>query len=188
LDGSKNAMYVQAGRSVSRSRVTEHATARVEQRPAASVPPQFATVPVTEPVPVPVPVPIQEPVRVESVPVPAQMPAPVPVPVREPVRVESAPVPVREPAPVPVREPVPIPVRRVESVTAEIELTLPPLPVLPVITPPVSEGAECGSLAMVFATMQEWRNLYEPEHGFSRGTIFEELDLPFMGEGACRRE
>jgi hypothetical protein len=34
---------------------------------------------------------------------------------------------------------------------------------------------------------QKWRELYEPEHGFCRGTVFSELDLPFMGEGDCKR-
>jgi len=56
----------------------------------------------------------------------------------------------------------------------------------PMPTPPNSE--ECGfcvTLAMAYVPMQQWRMLYEPEDGFSRGTIFEELDLPFLGKGDC---
>lgn len=37
-------------------------------------------------------------------------------------------------------------------------------------------------LAMAYVPMQKWRELYEPEMGFSRGTIFKELDLPFLGD------
>ena len=39
-------------------------------------------------------------------------------------------------------------------------------------------------LAMAYVPMQRWRALYAPEDGFSRGTIFQELDLPFLGR--CR--
>jgi len=39
---------------------------------------------------------------------------------------------------------------------------------------------------MAYIPMQEWKMLYEPEEGFPRGTIFEELDLPFTGKGDCR--
>ena len=35
-------------------------------------------------------------------------------------------------------------------------------------------------LAMVYSPIQEWRELYDCEMGFSRGTIFKELDLPFL--------
>lgn len=45
-----------------------------------------------------------------------------------------------------------------------------------------------GPLAMVSIVKQEWDEIYEPETGFHRGTIFPALDLPFMGEGACRRD
>ena len=36
-------------------------------------------------------------------------------------------------------------------------------------------------LAMVYSPMQEFDKLYELEKGFNAGTIFSELDLPFMG-------
>ncbi|MCL2034902.1 MAG: spore coat associated protein CotJA [Oscillospiraceae bacterium] len=221
MDGSKNAMYVQAGRSMSRSRVTERPAARAaESKPVAMAAPQFATVPATntipvrepvmiparisalEPSPAPASVPVQEPV---SAPVPAQglapavMPEPArahvpsPAPVQEPV---SAPVPAQgltpavmpEPARAHVPSPAPVPVPMIEPAAAEMEIVLPPLPSLPVIPPPVTESDGCSLLAMAFMEIQEWQGLYEPEHGFSRGTIFEDLDLPFMGEGACRRE
>lgn len=37
------------------------------------------------------------------------------------------------------------------------------------------------SLAMVYSPYQKFRELYEPEEGLSRGTIFRELDKPFYG-------
>ena len=41
---------------------------------------------------------------------------------------------------------------------------------------------------MAHTSMQKWQEIYEPEQGFDRGTIFAELDLPFIGEGACKHE
>ena len=38
------------------------------------------------------------------------------------------------------------------------------------------------SLAIVYPPRQRWRNLYEIDVGFSRGTIFRELDMPFCGD------
>ncbi|MBC8570041.1 spore coat associated protein CotJA [Zongyangia hominis] len=43
------------------------------------------------------------------------------------------------------------------------------------------------ALAMAYVPMQPWGNLYEPEVGFNRGTIFRDLDLPFIGEEALPR-
>ena len=40
-------------------------------------------------------------------------------------------------------------------------------------------------LAMVYSPIQEWRDLYDLETGFCRGTIFTELDLPFVGCKGC---
>lgn len=47
-------------------------------------------------------------------------------------------------------------------------------------------------LAMVYSPVQEWRELYDEETGLSRGTMFKELDLPFLGSWndeapACQR-
>ncbi len=39
-------------------------------------------------------------------------------------------------------------------------------------------------LAMSYVRMQEFENLYTPEEGFSQGTVFCELDKPFM-RGGC---
>ncbi|MBQ7935385.1 MAG: spore coat associated protein CotJA [Clostridia bacterium] len=36
-------------------------------------------------------------------------------------------------------------------------------------------------LAMAYVPNQVWQDLYEPEDGFHRGTIFRQLDLPFEG-------
>ena len=38
-------------------------------------------------------------------------------------------------------------------------------------------------LAMAYIPMQEWQNIYENGKAIMRGTIFEELDLPFKGAG-----
>lgn len=40
------------------------------------------------------------------------------------------------------------------------------------------------SLAMAYVPWQQWRELYTPEVGLKRGTIFAELDKPFIGEEA----
>lgn len=42
-------------------------------------------------------------------------------------------------------------------------------------------------LAMAYVPWQEWRALYEAEKGFHCGTIFAELNKPFMGTGGCLR-
>ncbi len=39
-------------------------------------------------------------------------------------------------------------------------------------------------LAMSYVPIQVWQKLYTPEDGLTRGTIFEQLDLPFIGEEA----
>lgn len=39
-------------------------------------------------------------------------------------------------------------------------------------------------LAMAYVRMQEFDNLYTPEEGFSAGTVFCELDKPFL-RGGC---
>lgn len=46
-------------------------------------------------------------------------------------------------------------------------------------------------LAMVYSPQQVWRSIHDLETGFSHGTIFRELDLPFTGcgskkGGSCR--
>lgn len=41
-------------------------------------------------------------------------------------------------------------------------------------------------LAMAYVPMQRWRLLYEENIGLDRGTIFRELDKPFIGEEAVK--
>lgn len=43
---------------------------------------------------------------------------------------------------------------------------------------------ELWSLAMAFVPDQTWQNIYETDVGFARGTIFSDLDFPFIGEEA----
>ena len=38
-------------------------------------------------------------------------------------------------------------------------------------------------LASVYAPLQEWQSLYDNETGLARGTIFKELEKPFLGAG-----
>ena len=37
-------------------------------------------------------------------------------------------------------------------------------------------------LAMAYVEWQKWQNVYPADVGFERGTLFEDLDLPFLGE------
>lgn len=39
-------------------------------------------------------------------------------------------------------------------------------------------------IGMAYVPFQQWKPPYEDYVGFMRGTIFEELDLPFIGEEA----
>ena len=41
-------------------------------------------------------------------------------------------------------------------------------------------------LAMAYVPWQRWQHIYDAEKGFCRGTIFQELDLPFRGIGGCQ--
>ena len=38
-------------------------------------------------------------------------------------------------------------------------------------------------VGMAYVPMQRWRDIYEPIKALSRGTIFAELDMPFLGGG-----
>ncbi len=42
-------------------------------------------------------------------------------------------------------------------------------------------------IAMAYVPWQTWGNVYETCKGFSKGTIFKELDKPFLGRGGCNR-
>ena len=51
---------------------------------------------------------------------------------------------------------------------------------------PVSEnGAFCPPVGMGYVPIQSWQQPYALETAFRRGTIFPDLDLPFMMGGAC---
>lgn len=39
-------------------------------------------------------------------------------------------------------------------------------------------------LAMAYVPMQKWQKLYDPDVALERGTLFLELDKPFIGEEA----
>lgn len=41
------------------------------------------------------------------------------------------------------------------------------------------------ALAIAYVPEQKWRNLYTPDVGFEQGTVFSELDKPFLGEEAA---
>ncbi len=52
-------------------------------------------------------------------------------------------------------------------------------------------GLDGYPLAMVYAPIQEFESLFDMQTALSKGTVFEGLDLPFLGEsvykgGACR--
>lgn len=47
----------------------------------------------------------------------------------------------------------------------------------------MNEDIDNMPIAMGYVPWQHWKCIYEPEKAFSRYTIFEELDKPFMG---CR--
>ena len=54
-----------------------------------------------------------------------------------------------------------------------------------------SWGLENYPLASVYAPLQNFDDLYDKETAMEKGTVFAELDLPFMGEsvykgGGCR--
>ena len=66
------------------------------------------------------------------------------------------------------------------------------------MTPPTTStakqtwGLEGYPLASVYAPLQGFQKLYDKETALAKGTLFSELDLPFMGEniadkgGLCR--
>ena len=42
-------------------------------------------------------------------------------------------------------------------------------------------------IAMAYVPWQKWQDIYEPCKGLESGTIFKELDKPFLGKGGMRR-
>lgn len=52
----------------------------------------------------------------------------------------------------------------------------------------IIQGGSAGlAPAMAYIPFQSWGNLYAPEVGFQRGTLFQALDKPFLGEEAIPR-
>lgn len=49
-----------------------------------------------------------------------------------------------------------------------------------------SWGLDEYPLAMMYAPIQKWRNAYDIETALRRGTLFKELDLPFMASNGAR--
>lgn len=50
-----------------------------------------------------------------------------------------------------------------------------------------SDFLEGTTPAMAYVPWQQWREIYEPCMGFAHGTIFRELDKPFLWKGGrCR--
>lgn len=47
---------------------------------------------------------------------------------------------------------------------------------------------QCPALAMAYVPCQKWQNIYAPEVGFNRGTIFADLDKPFLGGEAFDKD
>ncbi len=47
-------------------------------------------------------------------------------------------------------------------------------------------GVKGNPLAMVYSPLQEYRELYDLDDALKNGTLFKELDLPFMGESVVR--
>ena len=46
-------------------------------------------------------------------------------------------------------------------------------------------GLSSHPLGMVYAPLQSFRNLYDRETALKQGTLFSELDLPFLGESVA---
>ena len=45
-------------------------------------------------------------------------------------------------------------------------------------------GSPCFPLGMAYVPIQRWKELYDPELALQRGTMFRQLDFPFIGEEA----
>ncbi len=43
------------------------------------------------------------------------------------------------------------------------------------------------ALAMAYVPWQGWHDIYDADKGFHCGTIFQELNLPFLGKGGVKR-
>lgn len=64
---------------------------------------------------------------------------------------------------------------------------MPVHPMHPISTLPEKECGFCITPAMAYVPMQKWEHIYESEQAMERGTLFPQLDLPFLGKGDCVR-
>ena len=51
------------------------------------------------------------------------------------------------------------------------------------LTVPRGRFPEDTPLAMAYVPFQQWGKVYNPDEGFKKGTIFPDLDFPFMRGG-----
>lgn len=58
-----------------------------------------------------------------------------------------------------------------------------PVPAKPDCGCGIKDPLENLPIAMAYVPWQRWRDLYDSNKGFHRGTIFRELDKPFCGKG-----
>lgn len=90
-------------------------------------------------------------------------------------RMEGVPVPPIAPLP-PANKPIP-------PVVPSLPIAPPPpanKPTPPTPLPP--QNCCMGALAMAYVPVQQWQDIYEPEVALARGTLFAQLDKPFIGE------
>lgn len=89
-----------------------------------------------------------------------------------PCQPSTMPLPCQQPCQTPVMPMMPTPAQNIASA--------------PTLCAPVQEDRLTGMpIAMAYVPWQRWRQTYSLEQGLSRGTIFPELDLPFV-MGRCR--
>jgi len=60
-----------------------------------------------------------------------------------------------------------------------------PVPVTHVRTENCTDTFHKMPVAMAYVPWQDWRDIYPARKSLCQGTIFEELDKPFLGKGGC---
>ena len=56
-------------------------------------------------------------------------------------------------------------------------------PNYPTYKPDVAYANDCGVIGICYVPVQKWEQIYDEDTGFSVGTIFPSLNLPFLGGG-----
>lgn len=56
----------------------------------------------------------------------------------------------------------------------------------PTVTSEICVSSEKFPIGMTYTPMQQWKNLYCPSTGLQQGTIFADLDKPFVGRRTAR--